>query len=121
MREVTMIALTDEHASALKQGYPVRVFVPQFDGGGVVLVLAVQRESTESLLQETLDEIREKLARSRDAPDAAGLLAARFQLQGHGQIVGQPQRQCRQRLTDGEGVSPRPEVPGIPLARPAAV
>ena len=110
-----MIALTDEHASALKQGYPVRVFVPQFDGG-VVLVLAVQRESTESLLQETLDEIREKLARSRDAPDAAGLLAARFQLQGHGQIVGQPQRQCRQRLTDGEGVSPRPEVPGIPLA-----
>ena len=115
-----MIALTDEHASTLKQGYPVRVFVPQFDGG-VVLVLAVQRESTESLLQETLDEIREKLARSRDAPDAAGLLVARFQLQGHGQIVGQPQRQCRQRLTDSVGVSPRPEVPGIPLARPAAV
>lgn len=57
-----MIALTDEHASALRQGYPVRVFVPQFDGGGVVLVLAVQRESTESLLQETLDEIREKAA-----------------------------------------------------------
>ena len=52
---------------------------------------------------------------SRDAQDAAGLLVARFQLQGHGQVVGQPQRQRRQRLTDGEGVSPRPEVPGIPL------
>ena len=66
MREVTIIALTDEHASVLKQRSPVRVFVPRFDGG-VVLVLAAQRESTESLLQETRDEIREKVARSRDA------------------------------------------------------
>ena len=54
-----MIELTDEQANVLKQGYPVRVFVPEF-GGDVVVVLAAQRESTESVLQETLDEIREK-------------------------------------------------------------
>ncbi len=54
-----MIELTDEQASVLKQGYPVRVFVPEF-GGDVVVVLAAQGESTESVLQETLDEIREK-------------------------------------------------------------
>jgi len=48
----------------LKQGYPVRVFVPGF-GGDVVVVLASQGESTESVLQETLDEIREKAALSQ--------------------------------------------------------
>ena len=56
-----MIELTDKQASVLKQGYPVRVFVPEL-GGDVVVVLAAQRESTESVLQETLDEIREKAA-----------------------------------------------------------
>ena len=55
-----MIELTDEQVSVLKQGYPVRVFVPGF--GGDVVVLAAQQESTESVLQETLDEIREKSA-----------------------------------------------------------
>jgi hypothetical protein len=64
LREVTMIKLTDEQACVLKQGYPVRVSVPEL-GGDVVLVLAAQRESTESVLQETLDEIREKAALSK--------------------------------------------------------
>jgi hypothetical protein len=59
-----MIQLTDEQASVLKQGYPVRLFVPEL-GGDVVVALAAQRESTESVLQETLDEIREKAALSK--------------------------------------------------------
>jgi len=59
-----MIELSDEQASVLKQGYPVRVFVPEL-GGDIVIVLAAQRESTESVLQETLDEIREKAALSK--------------------------------------------------------
>ncbi len=58
-----MIELTDEQANVLKQGYPVRLFVPEL-GGDVVVVLAAQRESTESVLQETLDEIREQAALS---------------------------------------------------------
>jgi hypothetical protein len=64
VKEVTMIELTDEQASVLNQGYPVRVFVPEL-GGDVVIVLAAPRESTESVLQETLDEIREKAALSQ--------------------------------------------------------
>jgi hypothetical protein len=64
LREVTKIELTDEQASVLKQGYPVCVFVPEL-GGDVVVVLAAQRESTESVLQETLDEIRDKAAMSK--------------------------------------------------------
>ena len=59
-----MIELTDEQASVLKQGYPVRVFVPGL-GGDVVIVLAAQQESTESALQEALDEIREQAALSQ--------------------------------------------------------
>jgi len=59
-----MIQLTDEQASVLKQGYPVRLFVPEL-GGDVVVVPAALRESTESVLQETLDEIREKAALSK--------------------------------------------------------
>ncbi len=58
-----MIELTDEQASVLKQGDPIRVAVPEL-GGDVVVVLAAERESTESVLQETLDEIREKAALS---------------------------------------------------------
>jgi hypothetical protein len=38
--------------------------VPEL-GGDVVVVLAAQGESTESVLQETLDEIREKAALSK--------------------------------------------------------
>ena len=59
-----MIELTDEQASVLKQGYSVRMFVPELDGD-VVVVLAASQESTESVLQETLDEIREKAALSK--------------------------------------------------------
>jgi hypothetical protein len=59
-----MIELTNEQASVLKQGFPVRVFVPGL-GGDIVVVLAAQGESTESVLQETLDEIREKAALSQ--------------------------------------------------------
>ena len=46
-----MIELTDEQASVLMQGYPVRVSVPEL-GGDVVLVLAAQGESTASVLQD---------------------------------------------------------------------
>src|SRR4051812_15978409 len=35
-----------------------------------------------------------------DAEDAAGLLVARFQREGHREVVGQPQRQRRQRVAD---------------------
>jgi hypothetical protein len=65
-----MIELTDEQASVLKQGYPVRVFDPQL-GGDIVFVLAAQGESTESALQEALDEIREKAALSKLGKRAA--------------------------------------------------
>lgn len=58
-----MIELTDEQVSALKQGYPVRVLAPEL-AGDLVVVLADQGESTESVLQETLDEIREQAALS---------------------------------------------------------
>jgi hypothetical protein len=44
-----MIQLTDEQTSLLKQGYTVRVSVPELDGD-VIVVLAAQRESTESVL-----------------------------------------------------------------------
>ena len=65
-----MIELTDEQVSVLKQGYPVRVFVPGL-GEDVVVVLAGQGESTESVLQETLDEIREQAALSQLGRQAA--------------------------------------------------
>ncbi len=58
-----MIELTDEQTSVLKQGYPVRAFVPELDGE-VIVVLAARGESTESVLQEMLDDIRERAARS---------------------------------------------------------
>ena len=65
-----MIQLTDEQASVLKQGYPVRAFVPEF-GGDIVVVLAAQGESTESVLQESLEEIREEAALSQLGQQAA--------------------------------------------------
>jgi hypothetical protein len=65
-----MIDLTDEQTSVLKQGYPVRVPVPEL-GGDIVVVLAAERESTESVLQETLDDIREKVALSKLGQRAA--------------------------------------------------
>ena len=65
-----MIELTDEQASVLKHGHPVRVFVPDL-GGDIVVILAAQRESTEAVLQETLDEIRERAALSQLGRQAA--------------------------------------------------
>jgi len=65
-----VIQLTDEQAGVLKQGYPVRVFLPEL-GGDVVVVLAPQGESTESALQETLDQIHEKAALSKLGQRAA--------------------------------------------------
>ena len=58
-----MIELTDEQASNLKQGYAVRVFAPEL-GGDVILILAARHESTEAVLQETLDEFRDQAALS---------------------------------------------------------
>jgi hypothetical protein len=65
-----MIEFTDEQASVLKQGYPVRMSVPEL-GGDVVVILAAPSESTEAVLQETLDEIRERTALSRLGRQAA--------------------------------------------------
>jgi hypothetical protein len=65
-----MIELTDEQVSVLEQGYPVRVFVAEL-GGDVILVLAAQRESTESVLQEVLDEVREQAELSKLGRSAA--------------------------------------------------
>jgi hypothetical protein len=65
-----MIELTDEQVSVLKQGYPVRVLVREL-GGDAVVVLAAHQESTESVLQETLDEIREITASSKHGRQAA--------------------------------------------------
>ena len=59
-----MTELTDQQVSALKQGYPVRVLAPKL-AGDLVVVLADQGESTESVLQESLDEIREQAALSK--------------------------------------------------------
>ncbi len=65
-----MIELNDEQASVVKQGYPIRLFVPEL-GRDIVVVLAAQGESTESVLQETLDEIREQAALSQLGRQAA--------------------------------------------------
>jgi hypothetical protein len=59
-----MIGLTDERASVLKQGDCVRVVVFELGADDVVL-LAAPRDSTQSVLQETLDEIRERAAASK--------------------------------------------------------
>jgi hypothetical protein len=65
-----MIELTEEQASVLKQGYPVRIAAPQL-GGEIIVLLADDRESTEAVLQETLDDLREKAALSRAGQRAA--------------------------------------------------
>ena len=65
-----MIELSDEQLSILKQGRPVRMSVPAL-GGDLIVVLAAQRESMESVLQETLDEIREQAALSKLGRGAA--------------------------------------------------
>jgi hypothetical protein len=69
-KEVTMIEFTDEQVSVLKQGYPVRASVTGL-GADVVVVLAARQESTEVVLQDALDEIREKPALSQLGGGAA--------------------------------------------------
>ena len=63
-----MIELTDKQASVLKQGYPVRVFVPEL-GEDVVVVLAAQRESTESVPSKKRST---RSARKRPSRNSAG-------------------------------------------------
>ena len=64
-----MIELTDEQVCELKQGYSVGCL---FQGSvGTLSILAAQQESTESVLQETLDEIREKAALAKLGRSAA--------------------------------------------------
>ena len=58
-----MIELTEKQAEILKQGYPIRIAAPRL-GGELVLVLAAAHESTEVVLQETLDDLRERGALS---------------------------------------------------------
>lgn len=65
-----MIELTDAQASVLKQGYPIRVPFPEL-GGDIIVVLAAPPESTEAVLQETLDDIRERAAASALGRSAA--------------------------------------------------
>jgi hypothetical protein len=52
-----MIELTDEQASVLKQGAPVRVFVPEL-GADVVVVLAASKDSIESVRTGNLNLLR---------------------------------------------------------------
>jgi hypothetical protein len=59
-----MIELTDEQASVLKQGCSVRILAPEL-GADVIVVLATSHESTQLVIQETIDEIREKAALSK--------------------------------------------------------
>src|ERR1700731_1303591 len=45
--------------------------------------------------------------RSRNVQDAAALLIAFLQLEGHGEVIGEPERHRRQRLSKTHGLCPR--------------
>ncbi len=66
----------------------------------------------------------DRRAASRDAKDPTRLLVARFQLEWHGQVIGQPERQRGKRLTHGQRVRPglqtRPRPWRVRCALPAA-
>ena len=49
--------LIDERLEALRTGDPVRIPVPEL-GGDVVMILAMPGETTEQVLEETLEEVR---------------------------------------------------------------
>ena len=66
-----MIELTEDQASVLKQGYPLRVTVPQL-GGVLVIVLAAESESTETVLRETLADLKERASLAEVGRRAAG-------------------------------------------------
>ena len=51
--------LIDERLTALRTGDPVRVSVPEL-GGDVIMILADARESLEQVLEEALQDVREK-------------------------------------------------------------
>lgn len=53
--------LIADQVEALKSGNPVRVTVPEL-GGDVVLILAAREESLETVLEESLADVREKKA-----------------------------------------------------------
>lgn len=55
------VTLADERLDALRQGDAVRIPVPEL-GGEVVMILAAPQESTEQVLEEALQDIREKRA-----------------------------------------------------------
>src|SRR5262249_33989258 len=59
-------------------------------------------------------------ASSSDAENAARLLVSRFQIEGHGEVIGEPERQRWERLAHGKDVVPVLEVPDVLLRNPAA-
>ena len=65
-----MVPLTEQQASVLKQGDPVRIAAPEL-GGELVVILAIDRESTESVLRRDLEDLREQAAWSQVALQAA--------------------------------------------------
>lgn len=58
---VQPVTLMDDRLDALRQGEAVRVAIPEL-GGEVVMILAAPGETTEQVLEETLQDIREKQA-----------------------------------------------------------
>lgn len=58
---VQPVTLMDDRLDALRQGEAVRVAIPEL-GGEVVMILAAPGETTEQVLEETLQDIREKKA-----------------------------------------------------------
>ena len=55
------VTLMDDRLDALRQGNAIRVPVPEL-GGEVVMILATPEESTEQVLEETLQDLREQRA-----------------------------------------------------------
>jgi hypothetical protein len=83
-----MIELTDEQASVLKQGSPIRVFVPEL-GADVVVVLAASKESIESVRRSNLRVLRkianQHIAERYPTTVAAGL-EPRLEARGNAEV-----------------------------------
>lgn len=56
----------------------------------------------------------------RNPKDAASFLVADFQFKQDGEVLGEPERQRRQRLAEREGIAPGLQLPGVAGPRPAA-
>lgn len=67
--------VSKEHLETLKLGNPVRIPVPEL-GADVVMVLAMPSESVEKVLEETLQDLREKEAWMKAGMEAASKWAA---------------------------------------------